>query len=129
MKSKSDKNQVATKKDVNLLKGELKEVKGELKGDIKKLDIKVSATRSDLKRTKSVLWQELLKVEGRLEGVEEGQKGLDLKLDRIQNTLDGFVGTVDDLRKENTAGADLIEEVEIKVVDHEKRIANLEAAV
>lgn len=87
-----------------------------LKEELKKL-----VTRIEFKKTERVLRQDILKVEERLEGVEEGQKGLDIKLDKIQNTLDGFVGAVEDLRKEDAAG-------ELRLRDHEERIARLEQA-
>lgn len=104
MKSKSNSNQLATKEDIQKL-----------------------ASRNELKRVERALRQEIIKVEERLEGVEEGQGEISVKLDRIEKTLDGFVGTVDDLRKENTAGADLTRELEVKVDNHEQRITKLES--
>jgi len=46
---------------------------------------------------------------------------IDKKLDKIINTLDGFVGRVDDLTTENVIGTNQIR-------NHEKRISKLESA-
>ncbi len=53
---------------------------------------------------------------------------LDSKLDKLQNTLDGFVGTVDDLRTDNTVGTHHTRELQIKVNDHEKRLKQIESS-
>lgn len=49
------------------------------------------------------------------------------KLDNIANTLDGFVGTVDNLRVENEVGANQIRDLRERADDHETRITKLES--
>lgn len=51
------------------------------------------------------------------------------KLDKIANTLDGFVGTVDNLRIENEVGANQIKELRDRADNHEERITKLESTV
>lgn len=55
-------------------------------------------------------------------------QGLDKKLDRLQNTLDGFVGRVDDLTIENQVGTNQITELREQVEGHEGRITRLESS-
>jgi hypothetical protein len=51
---------------------------------------------------------------------------LETKLDKLQNTLDGFVGVVDDLRTDNTVGTHHTHELQLRVDDHEKRLKHIE---
>ena len=44
-----------------------------------------------------------------------GQKQIKAALVKLQNTLDGFVGTVDELRTENVVGTHQIRELEVRV--------------
>lgn len=76
--------------------------------------------------TKAILEEELEGLNGAVVELKTGQKELDKKLDRIQSTLDGFVGAVDDLRIDNVVGADQIKELRDKTDNHEKRITVLE---
>ena len=116
-------------------------------------NIKV-ATKADVKDLKvdtKFLRQEILKVEERVENLEEGQHRLEKKIDgvehrlekkidgveqvlgekmdKIMNTLVGFVGTVDDLRVDDEVGTHHTREIRIQVDDHEKRIVSLESSV
>lgn len=93
--------------------------------EIKKL---AKVFRNELKKTERVLRQEILKVEEKTEELADGQRELHIKLSRIENTLDGFVGTVDDLRKDNVVGTHQTRELEVKVDGHEKRIKQFESA-
>ncbi|OGH17223.1 MAG: hypothetical protein A3C30_01265 [Candidatus Levybacteria bacterium RIFCSPHIGHO2_02_FULL_40_18] len=87
-----------------------------------------------VKGSEKVLGTEILRVEERVENLEEGQKRLEGKVDKmgstiekISNQLDGFVGRVDDLTNDNEIGTDQIHELRETAKDHEKRIAKLES--
>ncbi len=85
---------------------------------VKKLQNSNLATKTDLKYLEE-------RLEGKIEGVE---RSIGEKLDKIANTLDGFVGRVDDLTIENQVGANQIKELEDKVNDHGERITKLESS-
>ena len=102
-----------------------------IKDDIKKL-----ATKAELKQVEKNLRGEILRVEVRLEGVEEGLKKelkevkedvhemygkLTEKIDKLQNTMDSFLGAVDELRTENEVGGHQIRELD-------KRVTKLESS-
>lgn len=98
-------------------------------------DLKKLATRTDLKQVEKTLRGEILRVEERVEVVEEGMKELnekvsivDGKLDKLQNTLDGFVGVVDTLRTESEISVHHTREIQLKVKNHEDRISHLESS-
>lgn len=57
--------------------------------------LKKVATKLELKKTEKVLRVEILKVEEQAENIEEGQKRMEVTLNKISNQLDGFVGRVD----------------------------------
>lgn len=93
------------------------------------------ATKSDLKKTERILRAEILKVEEKVENVEDGLKRVEEKVDKmgttiekISNQLDGFVGRVDDLTNDNEIGTDQIHDLREDMKEHEKRIAKLESA-
>ncbi|MBI2442683.1 MAG: hypothetical protein HYV40_02100 [Candidatus Levybacteria bacterium] len=71
---------------------------------------------------------EILRVEERVENLEEGQEDIKGKLVKLQNTMDKFVAGVDDLRTDNVVGAHHTRELELKAADHEKRIKQLESS-
>ncbi len=109
-----DTTKVATKKDIKDLKAELK-----------------SEFRLEFKSVRG----EILKVEERTENVEDGIKELkadnqqlNAKLDKLQNTMDKFVGRVDDLSVDNEVGTHHTRELELKVDDHEKRLKIIESS-
>ena len=79
-----------------------------------------TSLRSEIRKGNKSLRQEILKVEIRVEDLEEGQQEIKKTLDNVQGTLDGFVGRVDDLTTENIVGANQFR-------DHEKRISKLES--
>ena len=100
-----------------------------------KKDIK--DVRADLKQTEKSLRAEILRVEEKVENLEDGQKDikqhlnvfentietrltaieqkLDAKFDKVMTVLDKFVETVDDLRTDNTVGAEQIRDLDIRV--------------
>ena len=85
------------------------------------------ATKEDLKNVERTLRSDMLRLEERIENLEEGQKTILAILVQIQNTLDGFVKGVDDLRTENAIGIYQIKELQIRADDHEKRLTHLES--
>lgn len=100
-------------------------------------DLKKLATKTEIKQVEKTLRKEILRVEERVEAVQDGLKefkkeiegkvsGIDAKLDKLQNTLDGFVGTVDTLRTGQEIGTYQLSELKNKVDNHEKRISHLE---
>ena len=52
---------------------------------------------------------------------------MDKTLNDLRDTLDGFVGKVDSLVKENVVGANQYREHDLKIEDHEERITTLES--
>ena len=79
------------------------------------------ATKADLKNVEKNIRGEILKVEERVENLEEGQKRIEATLNKVSIQLDGFVGKVEALEQENLLGTD-------QYRDHEKRISKLESA-
>lgn len=104
MKSKSDKNQAATKQDVNL-------VKGELKGDIKALGEVFE------KKLKSEIALVRLDVKEAFEKHEEKHREY---RDEILTKMDGIAADLQAKREDDAAGAKILE-------DHDKRIRALES--
>lgn len=76
-----------------------------------------AATKDDLKELKVEIKTDIKTLDGKIDQVEER---LGKKLDKIANTLDGFVGVVDNLRIENEVGSGQIE-------DLRKRVTKLES--
>lgn len=85
------------------------------------MDTSKLATKTDIKVLKVDI-EEL-----RTETKTDSQR-LEAKLDKLQDTLDGFVGVVDDLRTDNSVGTYHTKELQIKVDDHEKRLKNVESS-
>lgn len=123
-----DNTQVATKADVSELKSELKGDIKTVNTDIKKLEQSTKAEIRTVKTDIKYLRQAVLRVEERVENLEEGQTEIKTKLNKLQNTLDGFLGVVDDLRTDNTVGAHHTLELQIKIADHEKRLKYIESS-
>ena len=99
---------------------------------------KVADVLKAVKGSERILRTEILRVEEKVEKVEDGLKrveekltnkmdGLVAKLDKISNQLDGFVGRVDDLTNDNLIGTDQIHQIHKEIKDHEKRIKQLES--
>lgn len=110
--NKIDNTQVATKADIIRIENGLKKF----------------STKTELKNVEKSLRGEILRVEERVENVEDGLKDLKgemhvvhKKLDKLQNTMDKFVGIVDDLRTENEVGTHQIKELD-------KRVTKLESS-
>lgn len=98
------------------------------KADIQGLEKNIRELRTESKRTEKSLRGEILKVEERVESIEESQKRVETKLDKISNTLDGFVERVDNLTADNQVGAHHTRELRVQVDDHGKRIKQLESS-
>ena len=102
--------------------------KEELKKEIK-------GVRTDLKTESRSLRGEILRVEEKVEKIQDEIKEIKAdgnrredKLDRLQNTLDGFVGRVDDLSVDNEVGTHQTRELELKVESLEQRVKQLESS-
>lgn len=102
-------------------------------------DVKKLATQKKLKQVEKNLHAEILKVEERVENLEDGQKSIESKIDKVEqrlgekidkvfNKLDRFVGRVDDLTTDNEVGAHQVHELRTVQKVHEKRISKLESA-
>jgi len=124
MLKNTDKSQAATKSDIARLEQSTK-------GDIARLEksMRKFSTKTELRRVGRVLRGEILRVEERVEDIEEGQKRMEVTLNKISNQLDGFVGKVDNLTVENEIGANQIHELRGDVDSHEKRIAKIESSI
>lgn len=97
----------------------------------KKTSVADFVTKSDLnkaiKGSEKVLRTEILRVEEKVEKLQDGQERIEVTLNRVANQLDGFVGRVDDLTVDNKVGANQISELRATAKDHEKRITKLES--
>lgn len=124
MNKPPDTSEVATKADIDRLekstKADIDRLEQLTRSDIKKLE---KSTKADSK----LLRQDILKVEERVENLEEGQVRIETKIDKIAEMLDGFVGRVDDLTTDNEVGAHQTRELRLQVDNHEKRLQSLES--
>lgn len=94
----------------------IKKLEASLRNEIRKGD---SALRDEMKIGSRAVRQETLKVEERVENLEEGQMRIETTVNKISSQLDGFVGKVEDLELENIVGTKHYR-------DHEERIIKLE---
>ena len=101
MPKKSNNSQTATKSDIQRLESDIKRLEKSTKLDIKGL-------KHDFKSF---------------------EERLGAKIDKIANTLDGFVGRVDDLTIENKVGVNQARELKVQIDDHEVRIKKIESTV
>lgn len=101
--TKEDLKFLATKADIQRLEQDMERLEQDMKRFATKAD--VTGLRGEFKRTEKSLRGEILRVEEKVEVLEEGQQEIKASLVKLQNTLDGFVGTVDDLRTDNQVGA------------------------
>ena len=93
-----------------------------------------ASTRGDIDRIEKSLRirfknlrEEVLKVEARVENIEDGQKRLETKVDNLEIKLDGFVGGVELLKQENSVGVKHTRELRVQVDNHESRTTTLES--
>ncbi|MBI2031209.1 MAG: hypothetical protein HYT08_01205 [Candidatus Levybacteria bacterium] len=99
-----------------------------------KTDIK--GLRTEFKRTEKSLKQEILKVESKVELIEDkvGEAREDLikqmkeQHDQVMTAISNFAGRVETLETENSVGTAHTRELRIQVDDHEARLAALESA-
>lgn len=133
---------IATKADFQIFLTTLKKfaTKDDLKKFATKDDLKKFAANKDLKKTEKNLRAEILKVEERVENLEEGQKRIEVRLesvesghksilshmkeqhDEVMTAVSNFAGRVEDLEEENSLGTKQYE-------NHEKRISKLDTTV
>lgn len=132
MQKKNNNIQVATKADILQLqqstKSDIQRLEQSTKADSGSLRTEFRNFRSDVRRTEKSLRGEILRVEVRVENIEDSQKRVETKIDKIANTLDGFVRRVDNLTTDNEVGANQIHELRKNIKDHETRITQLESA-
>ncbi len=95
----------------------------------------IQGLRSDFKSSKKSLFGQMLKLEEKIENVEDrlGEKiekaevKLETKIDKLLTEVSNFAGRVETLEKENELGADQIHRVREDIKDHKKRITRLES--
>ncbi|MBI4097482.1 MAG: hypothetical protein HY426_00400 [Candidatus Levybacteria bacterium] len=76
----------------------IKKLEASLRSEIRRGD---NALRAEMKSGHKAIRQEALKVEERVENLEEGQKRMEKTINKISIQLDGFVGNVGELTEEN----------------------------
>jgi hypothetical protein len=82
----------------------------------------VKAVNNELKKTEKNLRAEMLRVEEKLDyRIDDVERKLDEKFDKVMTTLDGIAKGLEDLRLENSLGAE-------QYRDHEQRISKIESA-
>lgn len=92
------------------------------------MDTSKFATKADLKVETKSIRREILRVEEKVENLEEGQKRIEDMLGKMAKTLDGFVGRVDDLSVDNEVGTHHTRELELKIAALEKRVKRIESS-
>lgn len=112
-----DTSKFATKSDIKELKKDNKSIRGE----ILRVEEKVENVQDEIKDVRNEIKE--FKAE-----VRSDSKTQHDKLDKIQNTLDGFVGRVDDLSIDNEVGTHHTRELELKVAALEKRVKRIESS-
>ncbi|HSW88996.1 MAG TPA: hypothetical protein VLG12_07580 [Candidatus Saccharimonadales bacterium] len=95
------------------------------KEDLKK---EISMLRSELRSESKSIRGEVLRVEGKVENTQEDIKDIKVILNKMSTTLDGFVGRVDDLTVDNEVGTHQTRELELKVEDLDKRVTQIESS-
>ena len=139
-------NEPATKKDLQELEEHLEkrledrfEKKFATKKDLQELEERLEkrfekkfATKADLNHVKRALWDQSLRVEKKVDMLEEKliamNENLTGKLDKLAVVMDGFVGRVDDLTTDNIVGTKHARELQEKVDDHELRLSRIETS-
>ena len=97
---------------------------------MKKVQKPQFVTKKDLKKvledTELAL---MIRIDERAEKNEENLKeAIRQSTNDLMTKIDGIAKGLDDMRDEDTAGTDLIEKLEVKVSDHDKRIDRLESS-
>ncbi len=118
-----DKSQPATKEDLLDLE-KRQDKKFAAKTDIKDLKLETKSIRGELLRVE----EKVEYIQDEIKEIGADNKSMDTKLDRLQNTLDSLVGGIDELRVENTVGTHQTRELQVKVEDHEKRLRQVESS-
>jgi hypothetical protein len=96
------------------------------KSDLLALEKKQNRRFSDLKNQTQAIRKDSLRLEERVEKLEDLTKTILFELKKNTNILIDLTGKFDDLRNENTVGANQIYEVRKQITDHDKRIKKLE---
>ena len=84
----------------------------------------IADVNKTVKSSEKVLRTEILRIEERLEGVEEK---LSTKIDKVLTAISNFAGRVDNLETENEIGTGQIHELRDVIKDHTEKIAKLES--
>lgn len=82
--------------------------------------------RNKFKKTEKNLRADSLKLEARLENLEEGQKRIEITVNRTANTLDSFLKRLDNLETDNKVGTNQTRDLRVQIDDQEERISRLE---
>ncbi|CAN5181559.1 hypothetical protein BH11PAT1_BH11PAT1_6060 [soil metagenome] len=117
--------QPATKKDLHELRGEMKKMEKSLRGEILGVEEKVEGLDEKVERLdKKVggLGEKVERLDEKVEKIQKGQETIASALTQLQNTLDGFVGTVDELRTNTEVGAHQIRELDVRVTKIESSL-------
>jgi len=121
MAKKSNSNNLATKTDLKKL--------------ATKEDLRRYATKTELKNVEKSLRREILKVESKVElvedKVEEAKEDLAQQMkkqhDQVMTAISNFAGRVETLETENSVGARHTRELRVQVDNHETRLTTLES--
>lgn len=89
------------------------------------MDTSKLATKADLQELKQSTKADLQELK---QSTKADTERLENKLDKLQNTLDSFVGIVEDLRTENTIGAHHTRELQERVDTLEQKVTKIDAA-
>lgn len=129
MKKKSQISNLVTKTDLEdalkkyTTKTDLRNVEKSLRQEILKVEVRTERVEEKV----DILDKKLYRLESKVDGIDERTKEMSKTLGDLKNTLDGFVGGVDLLKKENSVGADHTRELRVQVDDHEARLTTLES--
>ncbi len=121
MAKKSNSNNLATKTDLKKL--------------ATKEDLRRYATKTELKNVEKSLRREILKVESKVElvedKVEEAKEDLAQQMkkqhDQVMTAISNFAGRVETLETENSVGARHTRELRVQTDNHETRLTTLES--
>ncbi len=120
MAKKSLKNNLATKSDIGNLRTEFKRTEKSLRIEILKVEERVEKLDEKLDGKFDTVMT-------KVDEIDERTKKMDATLNNLRNTLDGFVGGIDALKDENSVGTKHTRELRVQVDNHEERITTLES--